>query len=139
MTPDRTRSDGRSPEGSPPDERRVADSDEPAEAVASRVVLSTPADLSDWGRRQVATSHFRAYLRRVHDRAAVGDRWREFVDVGCCGSTLDVVLRIEAVEGGARIGDDTRFEYVRRADDGVDGGWRVQSAAGPGASADREH
>lgn len=100
-------------------------------APARRVQLSYPADLSDWGRRQVGTPHFRAYLRKAHANAREGDVWPEFVGVGCCGSALDVPLRVEAVEGGHAVTDETTFEYgVREACD-VQGGWRVQSADGP--------
>jgi hypothetical protein len=106
-------------------------SDHADASTATRVVLSYPADLSKWGRDQVATPHFRNYLGKVHDTAAVGDAWAEFVGVGCCGDALDVTLQVEQVDGGDRIADDTAFEYeVREACD-VQGGWKVQSADGP--------
>ena len=100
--------------------------------AASRLVLSYPADLSEWGRYQVEKPSFRAYLRKTRDRLAVGDVLEEFVGVGCCGDTLDVPLRVERIEGDAdRVGPDTDIEYeVREACD-VDGNWRVQSAGGP--------
>ena len=98
---------------------------------AARVVISYPMDLSDWGRRQVDTRHFRGYLRKTLGRVAVGDAWEEFVGVGCCGNTLDVPLKVEAVEGGERVGPGTDIEYeVREACD-VQGGWKVQSQDGP--------
>jgi hypothetical protein len=98
---------------------------------AARVVVSYPADLSTWGRQQVDTRHFRAWLRKTLGTVAVGDVREEFVGVGCCGNTLDVPLRIEAVEGGRRVGPDTEVAYeVREACD-IDGGWQVQSEAGP--------
>jgi hypothetical protein len=112
---------------STPPTDRTGDDPAPARVVS----ISYPADLSDWGRRQVQTPHFRAYLRRVHDTADTGETWSEFVGVGCCGDTLDVPLGVEAVEGGTRLTDETTFEFeVREACD-VQGGWRVQSAAGP--------
>jgi len=102
--------------------------------TASRVVVSYPADLSDWGRMQLDTRHFRAYLKKVHDEPRAGESFEEFVGVGCCGNTLDVPLRIERVEGGTRMGEDTEIEYdVREACD-VQGNWRVQSAGGPATS-----
>jgi hypothetical protein len=102
-----------------------------AAAEAERVAVSYPADLSTWGREQVDTRHFRAYLRKTMGEVAVGDDWEEFVGVGCCGNTLDVPLRVEAIEGGSRVGPDTEVVYeVREACD-VQGGWRVQSAGGP--------
>lgn len=99
--------------------------------VATRVVLSYPADLSAWSRRQLDTRWFRAYLRKTIGRATPGREWNEFVDVGCCGSAHDVPLRIEAVEGGDEVGPDTELEYTVREACGVLGGWRVQSADGP--------
>ena len=108
---------------------------EAAESVgrqsADRVVVSYPADLSGWGRGQVETSRFRAYLRRVHDTAAVGDTWAEFVGVGCCGDSLDVPLRVETVDGGARLTDETAIEFAVREACDIGGGWQVQSEAGP--------
>lgn len=100
---------------------------------ASRVVLSYPADLSTWGRDTVEDRRFRAYLRKAHDTAAAGDRWAEFVGVGCCGSALDVPLRVERVEGGAELTGDTEFAFAVREACDLDGGWRVQSEAGPRA------
>jgi hypothetical protein len=97
---------------------------------ATRVVVSHPDELSDWGRQQLYADRFRRYLRRVHDDVAVGDEWAEFLDVGCCGSTLDLALRVEAVDGPGRIGPDTSVEFVER-DETMAGGWTVQSAAGP--------
>lgn len=102
---------------------------------ADRVVLSYPADLSQWGRSTVEGGPFRAYLRKAHDRASPGDTWSEFVGVGCCGSALDVPLQVESVEteasvgdGEASIGPETTFEFVERGQCDLDGGWAVQSA-----------
>ena len=97
---------------------------------ATRVVLSFPDGLSEWGRDQVDTDRYRNYLRRMIDEARVGDQREEFVDIGCCGDSLDLTFRVEVVEGGAHVGESTTIELVERAGD-VDGGWRVQSAAGP--------
>jgi hypothetical protein len=100
---------------------------------ATGVVLSYPADLSTWGRDIVEDRPFRAYLRKAHDTAAVGERWTEFVGVGCCGSALDVPLRVEAVEGGHELTADTDVSFTVREACDLDGGWRVQSEAGPRA------
>ena len=113
---------------------------------AARVVLSYPEGLSDWGRDQIETDRYRSYFARVMDEAAVGDVREEFVDVGCCGDSLDVPFRVERIEvdgGGDGPGDargvgvdaavvtaETTVDYETRTGD-VDGGWRVQSAAGP--------
>ena len=101
--------------------------------TASTVVVSYPGDLSLWGRDIVEDTPFRAYLRKAHDRAATGDTWEEFVGVGCCGSALEVPLRVESVEGGAELTAETCFEFTEREACDIDGGWEVQSAAGPGA------
>lgn len=98
---------------------------------ASSVVVSYPADLSLWGQQQLKTAHFRAYLRKILDEVTTGDEWEEFVGVGCCGNTLDVPLRIERTVGGDRVGPATEIEYVEREACGIEGGWEVQSAAGP--------
>lgn len=103
----------------------------PGTDAAARVVLSYPADLSEWGRGQVDTPHFRAYLRKTLGTVNEGDVREEFVGVGCCGSALDVPLRIEEVQGGSRVDPDTDIEYTIREACGVQGGWRVQSADGP--------
>jgi hypothetical protein len=102
---------------------------------ATRVVLSYPEGLSDWGRDQVETDRYRGYFARVMDRAAVGDVREEFVDVGCCGDSLDVPFRVERLEADgdsvdvAVVTGDTAVDYETRSGD-VAGGWRVQSAAG---------
>ncbi len=99
--------------------------------TADRVVVSYPADLSDWGRMQVEKPSFRAFLRKTRGSAAVGDVWAEFVGVGCCGNTLDVPLRVERVDGGPALDAGTEIAFeVREACD-VEGGWLVQSEAAP--------
>ena len=98
---------------------------------ADRVVLSYPADLSDWSRDQLETRWFKAYLRKTMGPATVGREFEEFVDVGCCGSAHDVPLRVEAVDGGPEVAPDTEIEYTTREACGVRSGWLAQSAAGP--------
>ncbi len=98
---------------------------------ATRVVVSYPEDLSNWGRFQVGTRHFMAYLRKTKGNVQAGDVWEEFLDVGCCGDTLDVPLRVESVEGGEEMGLDTEIVYEEREACGIRGGWQVQSAGGP--------
>ncbi|MFB6301980.1 MAG: hypothetical protein ABEH78_03875 [Haloferacaceae archaeon] len=97
---------------------------------ATRVVVSHPDELSEWGRTQLSGERFRGYLRRTVDDLTVGREWEEFLDVGCCGDTLDVTLRVEAVEGPPRMGPETEIAFVER-EASMTGGWRVQSAAGP--------
>lgn len=99
-------------------------------ARAKTVTLSYPSDLSQWGRNIVEDTPFRAYLRKAHDRAREGDRWEEFVGVGCCGDSLDVTLRVEEVTGDTELSGETQFTFTEREACGV-GGWQVQSASGP--------
>lgn len=98
---------------------------------ATRVVISYPADLSDWGRSIVEDTPFRSYLPKAHERAEPGETWDEFVGVGCCGSALDVPLRVEEVEGGPALDEETDFEFTVREACDIGGGWEVQSQAGP--------
>lgn len=59
------------------------------------------------------TDRYRKYLRRAHaGPVAVGDEWTEFVSRGC-GSTRDVRLRVEAIEGGGEVGEGTAFAFQR--------------------------
>ena len=101
------------------------------DGTADRVVVSYPADLSDWGRMQVEKPSFRAFLRKTRESAAAGDEWTEFVGVGCCGDTLDVPLRVERVDGGTVVDADTEVAFEVRAACDLDGGWLVQSEAAP--------
>jgi hypothetical protein len=55
---------------------------------------------------------FLTYLRRAHDGpVAAGDEWDEFVNCGC-GTTEDVLLRVEGVEDGSTIGESTEIVIV---------------------------
>lgn len=105
--------------------------DESHSEAATQVVVSHPSNLSEWGRDQLDTDPFRAYLHKVHDNLEPGTVWEEFVDVGCCGDSLDVPLRVETVDGPSVMGPDTEIVYTGRDEDHVEGGWLVQSAAGP--------
>ncbi|MBC9986679.1 MULTISPECIES: hypothetical protein [Haloferax] len=105
------------------------------EPTATRVVVSFPDELSAWGHDQLTADRFVTYLRRVHEDAAPGDEWEEFLDVGCCGDSLTLTLRVEELdpEGATRIDDETTVEFVER-EGSVHGGWCVQSADGPVSS-----
>ena len=98
--------------------------------AATRLVLSYPSGLSAWGRDQVETDRYRGYLRKVFSEPSVGDEREEFVDVGCCGDSLDLTFRVEAVEGGSTVDEDSAVAFVEREGE-IEGGWRVQSAGGP--------
>ncbi|MEF8852327.1 MAG: hypothetical protein V5A28_07905 [Haloarculaceae archaeon] len=93
---------------------------------ADRVVLSYPADVGKHGRKRLHQDYYRGWLRKNHDAVAVGDEWDEFTDVGCCGSRMDLPLRVEAVDGGSHIGPETAIEYTEREACGVNPGWSVQ-------------
>ncbi|WP_266078469.1 hypothetical protein [Haladaptatus caseinilyticus] len=99
--------------------------------TATSVVVSYPEDLSSWGQFQLDQRPFRAYLLKTKAEVREGDVWEEFLDVGCCGDTLDVPLRVESVEGGDRMGPETEIVYEAREACGIRGGWLVQSADGP--------
>ena len=102
--------------------------------TTSRVVVSYPADLSGWGRDQLETPWFRTYLRRRLADVAAGETVEVFLDVGCCGDTLDVPLRVERIEGDGPVEADAAVDYVEREACGLAGGWLVQSRAGPAGS-----
>ena len=108
-----------------------------ATATAERVVLSYPTALSAWGRDQVESDRYRGYFRRTLGRVSVGEIREEFVDIGCCGDSLDVPFRIERVDGGNRVGSETEIEFTQR-DESMEGGWLVQSAAGPDGACKRD-
>jgi hypothetical protein len=109
-----TRADG--------DERTDGDPD----AHATLVRLSYPADLGTHGEKRIRADYYRDYLRSAKERAAPGDEWDEFTDVGCCGSQMDMPLVVEAVDGGSRIGPETEVEYTEREACGINQGWSVQ-------------
>jgi hypothetical protein len=77
---------------------------------ATQVVLSvSPSD--DRCFDALETDRYRSYLRRAHaGPVAVGEEWDEFLSRGC-GSTRDVTLTVESVEGGEEIGDGTAFAF----------------------------
>ncbi|KAB1198080.1 MULTISPECIES: hypothetical protein [Haloferax] len=110
-----------------------------AESTAASVVVSFPDELSAWGRDQLTADRFVNYLRRVHDEAEPGDEWDEFLDVGCCGDSLTLTLRVEDVEpaGATTISADTDVEFVER-EGSVHGGWCVQSADGPASTTGKQ-
>ena len=88
--------------------------------TATELLLSYPDDLDDPDRQRLRDSSFRSYLRRTHERAREGDVWNEFVGRGC-GSTRDVALLVEHVEGGPALAESTEIEYVSREQAATDG------------------
>lgn len=93
--------------------------------AADRIVVSYRAPGVDagsaeggWIERELDSRHFRRYLRTAHaGPVAVGDEFEEFVSRGC-GRPRDVVLRVEAVEGGTALGGPTALSFVPREGDG---------------------
>jgi len=62
---------------------------------------------SDWIRERMTEDTYLTYLRRAHGgRVAVGDEGEEFVNCGCADPE-DVIVRVEAVEGGTVFGEET--------------------------------
>jgi hypothetical protein len=65
---------------------------------------------SDWIRERMIEDTYLTYLRRAHGgRVAVGDEWEEFVNCGCADPE-DVIVRVEAVEGGTVFDEATTVE-----------------------------
>ncbi len=110
-------------------DRRDVNTTDPAtvEDQADRVLVSfrspetDPDDTDDWWvadsewlQESMTERPYRRYLRWAHaGPVAVGDEWEEFVNCGCA-SPEDVLLRVEAVDGGTAIGSDTTIEVVSR-------------------------
>jgi hypothetical protein len=97
-----------------------------SKAEASRIVLSYPSDLTDWDRDQVETPWYVGYLRKVIDEPDVDDVYEEFVDIGCCGTSREVPLKVEEIGGGSRVGEGTEVEYTVRESCDLPGAWDVQ-------------
>lgn len=59
----------------------------------------------------VSAPSFRRYLRQAHaGPVAIDTVWQESVDDGC-GTLSPVELRVMAVTGGERVGEETTFEF----------------------------
>jgi len=79
-------------------------------ATATRVTVTFSPDDERTADALDAES-YRGYLRRTHSGpVSVGDEWEEFVSCGC-GTTRDVTLRVDAVDGGNVIDETTTFEF----------------------------
>ena len=100
------------------------DADARAATAAETVVVSYRSEGVDSGadddgfaenhivHERIQERPFRTYLRRVHSGPVTeGDEWSEFVNCGC-GTTTDVLLRVEAVDGGDRIDEETAIVLV---------------------------
>jgi hypothetical protein len=78
------------------------------------VTVSYPADVGDWERDQLTTDHVRAYLKRSNDHAREGDMWTVTVNAGCGVTSPDIPLRVERVEGDARLDETAELAFVKR-------------------------
>lgn len=77
------------------------------------VVVSYPRELSGWAQLQLETPWFIGYLRRTLGEIREGDVREEFVDVGCCGHSPTIELRIES-PGTAVVDEDTTIRFIAR-------------------------
>ncbi|MCG1004089.1 MULTISPECIES: hypothetical protein [Halobacterium] len=82
--------------------------------MTSRVTVSYPADIGDWERDQLRTDHVRAYLKRSNDHAREGDTWPVSVNVGCSGTSPEIPLRVESVDGSDALEESTELAFVER-------------------------
>ena len=85
---------------------------------ATRVVLRyDPAEIDDisrfWVEDELGSDDIAERLRDAHGTLAEGEAVEEFVSKGC-GVSVGVTPRVERVEGGAKIGDETEIDVRRR-------------------------
>ena len=92
----------------------------PADEIADCVTVSYPAAAGDRIDSKLDTDSYRGYLRTTKaGTITVGDKRAEFVSGGC-GSMTDVVLRVEAIEGGHRMGEETVLVFEPRSETDVE-------------------
>jgi hypothetical protein len=78
------------------------------EADRIRILYSSGSDNVEDALR---AESFEQFLRRSKEgRVTVGDEWEEIINDGC-GRTKDVILYLNAVEGGTAVGSGTGFEF----------------------------
>jgi len=81
--------------------------------TAAEIVVSFPA-VDDDTAGALDNPSYRSYLRRAHEGpVTTGEEWAEFVNCGC-GTTHDVVLRVESVAGGDAISETTALVFEPR-------------------------
>lgn len=80
---------------------------------AGEVVLSYPSELSGWAQLQLETPWFKGYLRRTLGTVTKGEVRNEFVDVGCCGHSPMIELRIESA-GTTMVDQETEVRFIER-------------------------
>lgn len=93
-------------------------SDAATAETASRVVLSyDPQAIDDisryWVEDELSKDAYEAYIRRSYGPVSEGEEFEEFVAKGC-SVPMDVTLRVERLEGGSTIGDETAVDIQRR-------------------------
>lgn len=79
----------------------------------TEVVVSYPAEVSGWAQLQLQTPWFKGYLRRTLGTVRKGESRKEFVDVGCCGHSPSIELRIES-PGTIVVDEETEIRFVKR-------------------------
>ena len=83
-------------------------------ATADRVVFAHTGDRAV--AEKLRRESYVQYLRRSKaGPVAVGDEWTEVVPDGC-GETTRITLRVRAIDGPGRIGQETALEF-EAADD----------------------
>lgn len=86
--------------------------------TATRVVLSYDPDAIDdisrfWVEDELSKESFEGYIRRAHDSLSEGEPFQTSVSKGC-GVPVEVTLRVERLEGGPGIDEETTVEVRRR-------------------------
>ncbi len=79
----------------------------------NEIVLSYPTEVSGWAQLQLSTPWFKGYLRRTLGTVMEGEIRTEFVDVGCCGHSPKIELRVET-PGETRVNEDTEIHFMER-------------------------
>lgn len=85
---------------------------------ARRLVASyDPSAFDDrtrfWAENELQSDDYAAILRRNYDELAEGDELEESVSKGC-GVPADVTLRVERLEAGSKLGEETTVEIRPR-------------------------
>jgi len=89
-----------------------------ATETATRVVLSYDPEAIDdisrfWVEDELSKDAFEGYIRRTHDSLSEGETFEGVVSKGC-GVPVDVTLRVERLEGGPGVGEETTVGLRRR-------------------------
>jgi hypothetical protein len=81
--------------------------------TAAEIVVSVPS-VDERIVPSLTSPSYRSYLTRAREGpVAVGVEWEEFVNRGC-GTTHDVLLRVESVSGRKALGEATDLAFEPR-------------------------